>query len=104
MLKASLKIRILLVFIVSISVMASIFFIIVVRGTYDLGATQMSDQEELIKTLNKQEVKNYLQIAQEAVKASYDKTSDAKIVEKIKEDALMFEELLTFIYQEKKRV
>ncbi|WP_442764965.1 methyl-accepting chemotaxis protein [Sulfurospirillum cavolei] len=102
MLKASLKIRILLVFIVSISVMASIFFIIVVRGTYDLGATQMSDQEELIKTLNKQEVKNYLQIAQEAVKASYDKTSDAKIVEKIKEDALMFEELLTFIYQEKK--
>ncbi len=65
----SLKMRILLVFVISISIMALIFFSIVVRGTYSLGKSQMNSQAELIKNLNKQEVKNYLQIAQEAVKA-----------------------------------
>jgi methyl-accepting chemotaxis protein len=69
---------------------------------YNLGSTQMSDQSELIKTLNKEEVKNYLQIAQEAVKASYEKTNDANIVEKIKEDAIMFEDLLNSVYKDKK--
>ena len=60
--------------------MALIFFSIVVRGTYLLGKSQMSSQSELIKNLNKQEVKNYLQIAQEAVKASYDKTKEENTI------------------------
>ena len=98
----SLKVRILLVFVLSISIIALIFFILMIRGTYNLGSSQIQSQEELIKNLNKQEVKNYLQIAQEAVKASYDKTSDANIVYKIKQDALAFEEVLTSIYEKKK--
>ncbi len=98
----SLKMRILMVFVVSISVMAFIFFTMVVRGMYGLGSSQMTDQEELIKKLNKQEVQNYLEIAQEAVKTSYDNTSEDKIVEKIKEDALMFEDVLNAMYNEKK--
>jgi len=73
-----------------------------IRGTHNLGASQIQSQEALIKNLNKQEVKNYLQIAQEAVKASYDKTNDANIVYKIKQDALAFEEVLTSIYDKKK--
>ena len=98
----SLKMRILLVFVISISIMALIFFSIVVRGTYLLGKSQMSSQSELIKNLNKQEVKNYLQIAQEAVKASYDKTKEENIVHKIKYDAIAFEEILTSMYETKK--
>lgn len=98
----SLKVRILLVFVLSISIIALIFFTLMIRGTYNLGSSQMKSQEELIKNLNKQEVKNYLQIAQEAVKASYDKTSDSNIVYKIKQDALAFEDVLTSIYEKKK--
>ncbi|MDD3344154.1 MAG: cache domain-containing protein, partial [Sulfurospirillaceae bacterium] len=100
----SLKIRILLVFVVSIVVMALIFFAIVIRGTLHLGSSQMQSQGELIKELNKQEVKNYLQIAQEAVKTSYDKTKEANIVHKIKDDAVAFEEILTSLYEKKKDV
>ena len=73
-----------------------------IRGTYTLGSSQMQSQEELIKNLNKKEVKNYLQIAQEAVKASYDKTTDENIVDKIKQDALAFEEVLNSLYEKKK--
>lgn len=98
----SLKVRILLVFVLSISVIALIFFLIMIRGTYNLGSSQIQSQEALIKNLNKQEVKNYLQIAQEAVKASYDKTSDANIVDKIQQDALAFEEVINSIYDKKK--
>ncbi|WP_263832721.1 methyl-accepting chemotaxis protein [Sulfurospirillum oryzae] len=98
----SLKMRILMVFVVSIGVMALIFLTMVVRGMYGLGSTQMKDQSELITNLNKQEVKNYLQIAQEAVKASYEKTRDDNIVDMIKEDAVMFEDVLMAIYNEKK--
>lgn len=98
----SLKMRILLVFVMSIGVMALIFLTMVVRGTYNLGNDQMKDQSELIKSLNMQEAKNYLQIAQEAIKASFDKTRDDNIVQKIKEDALMFEDVLEAIYNDKK--
>ena len=98
----SLKIRILMVFIVSISIMALIFFTIVIRGANALGLSQMNTQAELIKNQNKQEVKNYLQIAQEAVKASYDKTKQENIVYKIKNDAIAFEEILTSMYETKK--
>ena len=98
----SLKIRILMVFIVSISIMALIFFTIVIRGANALGLSQMNTQAELIKNQNKQEVKNYLQIAQEAVKASYDKTKQENIVHKIKYDAIVFEEILTSMYETKK--
>ena len=98
----SLKVRILLVFVFSITIIALIFFVLMIRGTYNLGSSQMKNQEALIKNLNKQEVKNYLQIAQESVKASYDKTNDANIVYKIKQDALAFEEVLISIYEKKK--
>ena len=98
----SLKMRILMVFVISIGVMALIFLTMVVRGMYGLGNTQMQDQSELITNLNKQEVKNYLQIAQEAVKASYEKTRDDNIGDMIKEDAVMFEEVLMSIYNDKK--
>lgn len=91
-----------MVFIVSISIMALIFFTIVIRGANELGLSQMNTQAELIKNQNKQEVKNYLQIAQEAVKASYDKTKQENIVHKIKYDAIAFEEILTSMYETKK--
>ena len=91
-----------MVFIVSISIMALIFFTIVIRGANALGLSQMNTQAELIKNQNKQEVKNYLQIAQEAVKASYDKTKQENIVYKIKNDAIAFEEILTSMYETKK--
>jgi len=98
----SLKLRILLVFVISIGVMALIFLTMTVRGMYGLGNTQIQDQSDLITNLNHQEVKNYLQIAQDAVKNSYEKTKDENIVDKIKEDAMMFEDVLEAIYEDKR--
>ena len=98
----SLKMRILLVLVVSIGVMAFIFLTMVIRGMYGLGNDQMKDQTALIRSLNQQEVQNYLQIAQEAVKAYYDKTRDDRIVEKVKEEASRFEDILEAIYNDKK--
>ncbi|WP_041958765.1 methyl-accepting chemotaxis protein [Sulfurospirillum arsenophilum] len=99
----SIKIKALIVFMVSIAVVASISLGVIIYKSYQLGQTQMKDEGELILDINKNELKAFTIMAEKAIGAFYEaSSSEANIAQKIKADAMILKKTLDDIYTNNK--
>ncbi len=98
----SIKIKTLLLFIVSIFVVASVSLAITVYKSNELGKVQVKEEEQLILDYNKNELKAYTMMAEKAISAFYELTLEQNIGEKVKEDALVFKKMIEDIYNTNK--
>ena len=94
----SLKIKTLILFIVSICVVAGVSLVITTYQSKELGSIQVNDEEQLILEYSRNELKAYTLMAEKAISAFYDLTLDKNIGEKVKEDALSFKKMIEDIY------
>jgi len=99
----SIKIKALIVFIVSIFFVASISLAVVIYKSHQLGQTQTKDESELILDINKNELKAFTTMAEKAIGAFYEaSSSEANIAQKIKADAMILKKTLDDIYTNNK--
>jgi methyl-accepting chemotaxis protein len=99
----SIKAKALILFIVSMFVVASISLIIVVYKSKALGQAQISDEKQLLLEMNYDELKAYTMMAEKAIGAFYEaSSSDANIVQNIKADAMSLKKTLDNVYENNK--
>ena len=98
----SIKIKALIVFMVSIFFVASISLVVVIYKSQQLGQTQTKDEGELILDMNKNELKAFTTMAEKAIGAFYDASSEKNIAQKIKTDAMILKKTLDDIYTNNK--
>lgn len=99
----SIKIKALVVFIVSIFFVASVSLIVIIYKSYQLGQTQTRNEGELILDMNKNELKAYTMMAEKAINTFYEaSSSDTNIAQQIKSDAMSLKKILDDVYQSNK--
>ena len=99
----SIKIKALIVFMVSIFFVASVSLIVVIYKSHQLGQTQTQNEGELILDMNKNELKAYTMMAEKAINTFYEaSSSEANIAQKIKVDAMSLKKTLDDVYQNNK--
>jgi len=99
----SIKVKALIIFIVSIFFVASLSSIVVIYKSYKLGQTQIKDESELILDLNKNELKTFTLMAEKAISTFYEaSSSEDKIAQKIKSDAMSLKKTLDNVYESNK--
>ena len=99
----SIKIKALVVFMVSIFFVASISLIVVIYKSNQLGQTQTKDESELILEINKNELKTFTLMAEKAIGSFYQaSSSEANIAQNIKVDAMILKKTLDDIYTNSK--
>lgn len=99
----SIKIKALIVFMVSIFFVASISLVVVIYKSHQLGQTQTKDEGELILEINKNELKAFTTMAEKAIGSFYEaSSSEANIAQKIKADAMILKKTLDDIYANSK--
>jgi len=99
----SIKIKALVVFVISIFFVASISLIVVIYKSNQLGKVQTKNESELILDMNKNELKAYTMMAEKAISAFYEaSSSEANIAQIIKADAMILKKTLDDIYTNNK--
>ena len=99
----SIKIKALIVFMVSIFFVASVSLIVVIYKSHQLGQTQTKNEGELILDMNKNELKAYTMMAEKAINTFYEaSSSDTNIAQQIKSDAMSLKKILDDVYQSNK--
>ena len=99
----SIKVKALIVFIVSIFFVASVSLIVVIYKSYELGQIQLKDESELILDINKNELKAFTQMAEKAISTFYEaSSSEEKIAQEIKNDAMSLKKTLDNVYESNK--
>ena len=94
----SIKIKTLILFIAAIALVAITSLIVTMYQTNELGDEQLKNEKELILQYNQNELKAYTMMAEKAIGAFYEMTSDQNIGQKVKEDALVFKKMIEDIY------
>ena len=99
----SIKVKALVIFIVSITLVAALSLVVVIYKSYQLASKQSSDQKELILSMNQNELKTHTYMAEKAINAFYEaSSSEANIAQNIKADALILKKTLDDIYANNK--
>ena len=99
----SIKVKALVIFIVSITLVAALSLVVVIYKSYQLASKQSSDQKELILSMNQNELKTHTYMAEKAINAFYEaSSSEANIAQNIKADALSLKRTLDDIYTNNK--
>ena len=99
----SIKVKALVIFIVSITLVAALLLVVVIYKSYQLASKQSSDQKELILSMNQNELKTHTYMAEKAINAFYEaSSSEANIAQNIKADALILKKTLDDIYANNK--
>ncbi|ACZ13153.1 methyl-accepting chemotaxis protein [Sulfurospirillum deleyianum] len=98
----SIKIKTLILFIVSLGVLTLISLGIIFYKSNTLVQTQINDERELILEMHKNELKAHTMMAEKAIASFYKMTLDENIAHKIKEDALEFQKIIEDIYAKNK--
>ena len=99
----SIKVKALVIFIVSITLVAALSLVVVIYKSYQLASKQSSDQKELILSMNQNELKTHTYMAEKAINAFYEaSSSEANIAQNIKADALILKKTLDDIYTNNK--
>ncbi|WP_318526702.1 methyl-accepting chemotaxis protein [Sulfurospirillum oryzae] len=99
----SIKVKALVVFIVSIFFVASVSLVVVIYKSNQLGQTQTKNEGELILDMNKNELKAYTMMAEKAINTFYEaSSSETNIAQKIKSDAMSLKKILDDVYQSNK--
>jgi len=94
----SIKVKTLILFIVSIFTVAGISLGVTMYQSNALGDIQVKDEEQLILDYNKNELKAYTLMAEKAISVFYDLTLEQNIGQKVKDDALIFKKMIEDIY------
>jgi len=94
----SIKLKTLLLFILSVATVASVSLAITVYQSNELGEIQARDGGALILENNKEALKAYTLMAEKAISAFYELTLEKNIGQKVKEDALVFKKMIEDIY------
>lgn len=99
----SIKVKALVIFIVSITLVAALSLVVVIYKSYQLASKQSSDQKELILSMNQNELKTHTYMTEKAINAFYEaSSSEANIAQNIKADALILKKTLDDIYTNNK--
>ncbi|MDD3343274.1 MAG: methyl-accepting chemotaxis protein [Sulfurospirillaceae bacterium] len=98
----SIKIKTLVLFILSIILVAGVSLMVTRYETSTFGKIQLHEEENLILDYNKNELKAYTTMAEKAISSFYEMTSDANIGQKVKADALVFKKIIEDIYNTNK--
>ena len=99
----SIKIKALLLFTITIFFVAGISLLVMVYKSNALGEMQTKDTEELILDMNKNELKAYTSMAENAISSFYEaSSSEANIAQHIKADAMSLKKTLDDVYQNNK--
>ena len=75
----SIKVKALVIFIVSITLVAALSLVVVIYKSYQLASKQSSDQKELILSMNQNELKTHTYMAEKAINAFYEASSSEAI-------------------------
>ena len=99
----SIKVKALLIFILSIFFVAASSLAIMFYKSYQLGQIQIQDESELILNINKNELKAFTLMAEKAISSFYEaSSSEEKIAQKIKMDAMNLKKTLDNVYENNK--
>ena len=99
----SIKIKTLVLFIMSILLVAGVSLLITRYETSSFGEVQLQDEETLIMDYNKNELKAYTLMAEKAIYSFYEaSSSQEQIAQAIKNDALVFKKILDNVYNTNK--
>ncbi|MDD2384245.1 MAG: methyl-accepting chemotaxis protein [Sulfurospirillaceae bacterium] len=94
----SIKIKTLILFIVSIMLVSGVSLLITNYETSTFGEVQLQDEETLIMDNSKKELKAYTLMAEKAISTFYEMTLDKNIGQKVKDDALAFKKIIDDVY------
>ncbi|WP_024955095.1 methyl-accepting chemotaxis protein [Sulfurospirillum arcachonense] len=95
----SIKIKALIIFLISIFFVAGTSLIVVIYKTNQLGQTQIKDEKQLIVDMSKNELKSYTIMAEKAISVLYEASASEKnIAQQVKNDALKFKKILDDVY------
>lgn len=98
----SIKIKTLLLFILSIVFIATASLLVTSYEARKLGETQIKEERALIMEMSQNELKAYTMMAEKAIALFYEQTLDVNIANKIKEDALVFKKMVEEVYANNK--
>lgn len=94
----SIKIKTLVLFIVSIVLVSGVSLLITNYEASSFGKVQLQDEETLIMDYSKKELKAYTLMAEKAISTFYEMTLDKNIGQKVKDDALAFKKIIDDVY------
>ena len=98
----SIKVKTLLLFILSMLFVVTASLLVTSYEARKLGETQIKEERTLIMEMNQDELKAYTMMAEKAIDFFYEQTLDANIANKIKEDALIFKKMIEDLYANNK--
>jgi len=99
----NIKFKTLILFITAIFVVAGISLCVTIYKANLLAQTQIKDQKELVLENNRNELKAYTMMAEKAIHSFYEaSSSQEKIAEQVKKDAMTFKKILDDVYNSNK--